>query len=292
MKRGYMKIAMIVMLLTGMMFFAGCEKDEAVSPQLNESSVTPELDAAEVTSGAVGEDTGGLVDQLGDAVSIAGPGGFQSLGKTSAGETVEAVYDSVNGIWAVTIHRERSNPHGNHSLVVDRVYEVQFLNAQNEPQKHWITNGDTARTINFNIISGSGYHKTPHKSGYLNQLEGSFVITNAHLPNVTINGNYLRSASDTLTTRNMERTLNYTLTLEVMDLVGPRGHRNDISNKVSGTITGHLSAVVTFTRGDAYGERQIEKDFTIVIGSGSADIRMGGKIFRGDLKGGDLVDNG
>lgn len=249
-------------------------------------------DAAESLASAVGEDNGGVIDQVGDLLESAENDGFSSLSKSGGLdgiESKEAVYDSINGVWTITLFRERGNPDGVFYAQYERVYNVQFLNAAGNPQKRYITNGDTAYTVNFDIISGTGYHRTRRLTHELKDLGGSLVATNANLPNVTINGTYARAATDTVTTRNAERTLDYQLDIVLTDVVGPRGKRRDLSKKVSGEINGIYEAVATFTRGDAYVEKNISRTIHIVFGDGNADIRVNGQRYSGDVSTGELI---
>ena len=270
--------------------FVGCDKENSVAPNTTQNDVSATSDAAEVTASAVGEENGGMVDQLGDALEGASTDNFQGLAKTTDGETMDAVYDPVAGMWTITINRERGDINGNYYAAIARVYHYQFLNQAGDPQQYWITNGDTARTIKFDIVSGSGRHITPRLSQQLNQLEGNFVVTQAHLRNLVINGTYARAAVDTVTTHRAVRTLDHSISLQITDLTGPRGKRFDLSRKISGTISGHVSAYATFQSGSGYGERNIERDFTIVIGDGKANINIGGETFEGEVQTGEIVD--
>ncbi len=285
--RGFITAAILLTAL----FLSACNKDSGTDPGATLSEqTTPSADAAESVASAVGEDDGGVTDQVGDLMNMASTDGFSSLAKSSEFENVEAEYDSINGIWTITIVRERGNPNGIPYAFISRVYTVQFLNAAGQPQKRWITDSDTARTINFDIVSGSGRHKTHRLSQQLKNLEGSFVASNANLPNLTVNGTYTRSAADTITTRNAVRTNDHTLELQIIDLVGPRGSRRDLSRKISGTITGTYTATVTFTKGDLYRETNIERNINIVIGGGRAAIDVSGETFTGDVQTGEIID--
>lgn len=282
----------VVTILLALVFsvFVGCNKDAATEPDISSGEITPSSDAAESVASAVGENTGGMVDQVGDVLNAASTTGFQGLAKTDGSESVEAEYDPVTGIWTVVIERERGNPNGQYYAYIERTYTFQFLNAEGNPQKFWITNGDTAHTILFEIVSGDGHHKTPRLSHELKALSGSFVATNTHTDQVTINGTYMRAATDTVTTRNAERTLDYTLELQIIDLTGPRGSRHDLSKKVSGQITGTYTAFVTFTRGDHYREQTIERNINIILGGGEATVDVNGEKFKADVATGEVID--
>ncbi len=284
------RAVMAVLLTLVLSIFVACNKDSGTEPDLSSGQITPSSDAAESVASAIGEDTGGMVDQVGDVLTAASTTGFQGLAKTDGSETVEAEYDSTTGVWTVSILRERGSPNGLHYAYIARTYTFQFLNAAGNPQKYWITDGDTAHTINFEIVSGEGRHKTPRLSHELKDLSGSFVATNTHTELVTINGTYMRAATDTVRTHNAERTLDYTLELQIINLTGPRAHRRDLSKKVSGQITGTYTAFVTFTRGDFYQERNIERTINIIIGGGEATVDVNGERYKADVATGEIMD--
>ena len=118
-------------------------------------------------------------------------------------------------------------------------------------------------------------------------------VANIHGELVTVNGTYDRAATDTLYTRNAERTLTYDLALNFIDVQGPARDRRHWRNAVSGTLEGVYHAVITFIRGDAYEEVEIWKEFTIVFGEGDGDVRdalitIDGRTFRADIETGQV----
>ena len=121
------------------------------------------------------------------------------------------------------------------------------------------------------------------------------MVTGVNTPAVTINtfnnGSYIKTGSDTLKTLNAVRTLNHTLTLNFINVVGPRGGKLNLSQKTSGTITGTYHAVVTFQKGSLYKDKVIDKDINITLGSGvrgKALFDIGGWRFFADLESGDV----
>jgi hypothetical protein len=125
-------------------------------------------------------------------------------------------------------------------------------------------------------------------SQQLTGLSGSFTATGVNTRLVTINGNYERSAVDTITTRNALRTLDHTLKLTFTNVQGPVGRRLDHQRKFTGTISGTYTAFVTFQRGESYSEKNINRDFTIELGDGECNINIRGLRFVGDLLLGEL----
>ena len=270
-----------------LVFFSSCSKEDGTSPIENPTELTVNEDAAQSVASAVSEDNGGVTDQMNDLMDVAQSGGFDVMSKTG---TVHAEYDSVNGLWNVTVIRERGLPTGTHYRYFERNYQVQFLNSSGEPQKRWLWEGDTATTINFDIISGEGIAITPHLSHRLKELNGSFVATDVNKEIITVNGTYHRSAEDTMLTRNAERTHDHTLDVTLTDIKGPRGLRRDRSKIVSGMVTGTYYAFITWIRGDAYREREVTKDISVTFGDGEARINVDGETYRSDVATGELRD--
>lgn len=272
---------------------AACQND---NPMSSNDSLNATEDAAESIASAVGADNGGATDQLSDVIELAGASGLQKpaevlLGKYSEPNTIASIdtsYDPVTGTWTLRLERERGNPNGIPYAEISRTYTYQFLNKNGQPQKYWKTGADTAYTIKFNIVEGTGTHRTRRLSQELTGLSGSFTATGVNTRLVTINGTYFRSAVDTLTTRNAVRTLDHALNLTFTNVQGPRGSRLELSRKISGTVSGTYTAKVTFQRGESYGEKTINRSFTINLGGGNANLNISGKNFEADLTSGEL----
>lgn len=272
---------------------AACQNDD---PMSSNDSLNATEDAAESIASAVGADNGGATDQLSDVIELAGTSGLQKpsevlLGKYSEPNAIASIdtsYDPVTGTWTLKLERERGNPNGIPYAEISRTYTYQFLNKNGQPQKYWKTGADTAYTIKFNIVEGTGTHRTRRLSQELTGLSGNFTATGVNTRLVTINGTYSRSAVDTITTRNAMRTLDHTLNLTFTNVQGPRGSRLDLSRKISGTVSGTYTAKVTFQRGESYGESTINRSFTINLGGGNANLNVSGKSFEADLTSGEL----
>lgn len=272
----------------------GCEKSDPLSAPADEMNATE--DAAESIASAIGSDNGGVADQLSDLIELASKSGIQGqssdlLGKYS--EATEAAkidtsYDPATGTWTLKLERERGNPNGVPYAQISRTYTYQFLNKNGQPQKYYIVGADTAYTINFNIVEGTGIHRTRRLSQQLTGLSGSFIATGVNTRLITINGDYERSAVDTITTRNSVRTLDHTLKLTLTDVQVPAGRRFDHTRIFTGTISGTYTAIVTFQRGESYSEKTINREFTIELGDGECNIHIRGLRFVGDLLLGEL----
>jgi hypothetical protein len=82
--------------------------------------------------------------------------------------------------------------------------------------------------------------------------------------------------------------LDYTASLEVIDLMGPRGSRRDLSEKVSGTINGSYNAVRIVENGDGTFTTEVSRTITIVITDGTSEIKVDGETFRAGAGSGEL----
>ncbi len=276
----FVSLFFLIVLLTG------CSKENAMEPttDFSGSGVQASDDVAESVAGAVGEESGGVMDQVGDVFELT-----QSfrLGKTDGDGFLdhrEATYDETTGIWTVIVQRERGVagdiPYG----YWDRIFTCQFTNADGDVQKNFITDGDTARTINYTIVEGDGYHKNFRVAHDLKEVQGTFVATNVNEELITVNGVYTRAAVDTITTDKFTRISDHVVNLTVTDLVGPKGSRRNLAQKVSGTITGTFHADIVFDGERGYAEKIVDKEVNIVIGDGEAEIAVDGFRYRSNVQ--------
>jgi len=275
----------------------GCDK--STEPGDTDPAAVDE-DVAVAVAGYVSEEGGGLTDQMDDAAFVASSAGIQlaaaqsgGLAKSAGSVLSDTSYDDVTGWWTATLSRSRSSLSGTYESSFDRVYQFQFLNSAGSPQRRYIVqtaNGpDTAYVINFKIVSGSGYFRSPIRVHYLESLTADWVITNANTPVLTINGTTAHSGKDTLTTRSAVRTHANTITTTLTNVTKPRYRLGADRDDISGTITGHYEATITFSRGDLYSERTVSRDFTIDLSVDDARVGVGGKQFKIGWKRGDFL---
>lgn len=257
----------------------GCDSNNVQDD--NTLSVT--ADVAESVSMLLAEDTGGLTDQLADAFTLATTGDLTSAGKSQ--DPIQKTYDATTGTWTITFTREFDNPTGTRSGSIHRVYEVQFLDANGNPQQFFITEGSKASSIHFVIVEGSGTFETPRLTGERTNIAGDWLLTGTDTDTITINGTYSRSGGHTLTTAEATRTLDYDVTFEMQDLAGPKDSKLDLAEKISGTLTGVYEGNATFTRGDAYREQDFSGTVIITIENGEATIDVEGDRFLVPLTG-------
>lgn len=274
-----------VLMIAGLLL-SGCDKS---TEPVTDNSILYE-DAAESISAAVGDESGGATESFADVMIAGADGSLGSAMPVMEGtDLVSAgmpVYDSLTGWWSVSVNRSKDN-----SLVkrsITREYRYQFQK-NGTFQKRFITGTDTATTLKFRIVSGTGYFVGPRVSHALTQLKGAWTSSNINKDTVTItlDSAYVRSGTDTITTRNMVRTHTSTLTITALNLKAPRyraawttlqaaAWRNNFPNAISGTISGHYTAAITFQRGDLYKERNIDRDFTITVGGGNGSLNING----------------
>ncbi|MDP1676325.1 MAG: hypothetical protein Q8L88_05610 [Bacteroidota bacterium] len=275
----------ILLVITGI-FLTGCDKNGVAS---EDSSVLYE-DAAESISAAMGDESGGAMESFVDISAVAGESsGSRAFSKISGENSVMTVatprvYDAATGWWTVTIDRSRTGIIV--SASVQRVYQYQFQK-NGVVQKDRITGTDTANTLKFKIVSGSGFFRNQRVHHNLTQLQGGWTATKIDNDTVVINSDttFVRAGVDSIITRNMIRTFTHTTTMEFINIKALRykptltGWRDNFHNAVSGTVNGTFNATITFERGTAYKERTINKTFTVDLaaGTGSLTINGGGK---------------
>jgi hypothetical protein len=175
-------------------FLAGCDKS---TEPATDSSVLYE-DAAEAISAAVGDESGGATESFADVMIAGGQGSFGTAAPVmDGGDLVTAatpVYDSTTGWWSVSVNRSMDNALVQRSIT--REYRYQFQK-NGTVQRNFITAGDTATTLKFRIVSGTGMLKNQRVSHTLTQLKGAWTSSNLNKDTVTItSGQHLRPFSD------------------------------------------------------------------------------------------------
>lgn len=274
------------LFIVAALMFTGCEK---ATDATEDSSVVME-DAAESISAAVGDESGGTTENLADVMIVSGGGSIGAASPVMDGADVVTfgppVYDSVSGWWTVTVNRSKSNNLVQRSIT--REYKYKFLR-NGTFQRNYIVGADTATSLKSWIVSGSGYFTGPRVSHALTQLKGAWTASNINKDTVTItlDSAYVRSGTDTITTRNTKRTHTSTLTITAVNVKAPRfrpllstSWRNNFANAISGTISGRYVAAITFQNGDLYRERNVDREFTLTVGGGNGSLTIGGNSTR------------
>jgi len=281
---------------------AGCKKnDNPVDASTMEAAAT--LDAAESIGAALAINNGGALEQFSDVVAsssteglVSGSTGFM-FGFGNGNAQVEKTYDSLTGWWTVIVNKNRGDSTGQFHARYNRVYMLRFINKNGAFQKHYVTpnNGtaDTAYTIDQKIVSGSGVLVRPGISRKLLSLSAEWTTTNANTSTVTVNtlpnSPLVRTASDTISRVNILRTLNNSLTLNFVNVKGPRAKGLNWHRAISGTITGTYTATVTFRKGDEYREKVINRTINITLGGDKIKLALGGQNFLVDPETGEVT---
>lgn len=292
---------LFTVVLTLVFSFTGCKKN-ATDPVVD---ATTTEDAAESVANALGEDNGGVADQVGDIADLSGAIGIRPEAavieekygmSVAAGDTVSKTYDVATQTWTLFVSRSRTNFLGLYRSGFMRTYKYQFINKNGQAQQNYITGTDTAYTINFKVINGTGYAITRRMSHNLLSLVSDWVVTGANTSTITINGTSRRVGADTLTTHNFVRSLNHTLDLTFANVTGPRSPRPSFSAGMmrnpritGGTIGGIYAATVGVLRGEAYSEKTFTKTFSVTFDGSGGSINLGGRLFRCDLLYGELT---
>lgn len=301
-QRSYRTIAvgLVALILVG----SGCRKN-STSPAL---SADANQDVAQSVANAVGEDNGGVTDQMGDIADATGSAGISSnvgtaapgsvLMKTegSTSDSVSRTFNAADTSWAVFVTRSRVGLFGRQAGFT-RSYYIKFIDQNGIAIPRYLTTSpaDTASTVHFMVQSGSGYTITRFVSTHLLSLSSDFTVTGANTPVITINGSFTRTGVDTIETAKAERVLNYTLTATLENVTRPRVPRYTpgatIVRATGGTITGTYTANVTVLRGDSYSQRSFSKSFTVTFGDNTASIEVEGEHFTCDLQSGEAGSN-
>ncbi len=276
-----------------MLLVTGCQKETIVA--LDEGTNVPSVDNQDVAlsvAGAIGEDGGGALDQVGDLMILATPQGAQGLAKEidpNIIQTKTVTYDSLSKTWTVMVERQEGTPGDSIWGTWSRTFTHQYRNQDGIAQKFYITDGDTAYSIAFNIITGTGEFHTPRRSHQLKSISGAWVAANTNTDMITVNGTFQRAALDSIFRLNGMRISDHSLNLDLTDVTGPRGSRRDLSRKVSGSISGTFHADMQLIINGETWYRTVDRDIDIQLGNGEADINVGGEQFTSDPKKGEII---
>lgn len=294
------RLPLLIAIIAFAVVLSGCKKMESPNEAQVETAATQDAAASIAASLAIND--GGALEQLSDMMASTTKDGLQNEVSTSlfgfrnASVNVEKIYDSLSGWWTVTVTRTKGDPTGLYHANYVRVYKHKFINKDGVFQKHYIVdlNGvpDTAYTVNHEIVSGTGELVRPGVSRKLLNLSAGWTTTNANTPLVTVNtlaaSPLTRAVSDTITRGDAVRTLNNNLTLNFVDVKGPRVRSLNWHRAISGTITGTYTATVTFLKGEVYREKLINRTISITLGGDKISLDVGGTKFLVDPETGEL----
>lgn len=293
---GFVKrsLKLIFIIFAALSFLISCNEDNGVSPSDNTLLSTTE-DAAEAIASDIAKETGGVTDQMDYLSELASVDGMQnpslSLAKSSGTDQItsyDTVYNDDTGKWTITINYTRQIPERDFFAEFYRVYSVQFL-YNGMPQKYYITNSDTAETINFDIVEGIGNIQSPRLTHKLKTLSGSWVATNANEKFMGVAGTYSRAAVDTFSTRNAVRTLDYSFTTTFAGIMVPTNNSGEVTTLITGGISGNFKADISITKGEQYFEESVERTFAIVFAISVFEININDDIYNADTQTGELI---
>ncbi len=182
---------------------------------------------------------------------------------------------------------DRAIPQINFVASFSRTYTVQYLK-EGAFQKYYITNGDTANTIKFNIVDGQGNINSNRLAHKLNSLSGSWVATNVQDKIMGVAGTYTRAATDTFTSRNAVKTFDYTLTLEFAGVTIPTKNSEEVPALIAGGMTGNFTADISITQGEETTEKSIDKTFAVLFAAKTFGLTLDGEEFTADTESGEL----
>ncbi len=282
-----------LMLISSLFLFINCDKNNSISA---EDDLYTDEQAAEAIASGMASESGGAVDQMSDLSSLAGVEGIQnmadgahSLAKKN-GDRVTAIdtsYDESDGKWTIAVSIERAIPQRNFTAQFYRVYSVQYLKG-GQYQKYYITNGDTANTIKFDIVEGAGSVQSLRLKHRLKSLSASWVATNANQRLMAVAGSYTRSAADTFTTRNTVSTMDQALTVNFAGISIPANDSEEVPALIAGVMSGDFVADITITKGEETSQKSVDRSFSVAFSSKVVKVVINGGEYTADTTTGEL----
>jgi hypothetical protein len=305
-----MNFRLVPLILAAGLLLASCD---SAGPGESVDELSPTLitsDAAEVVANAVGVAPGGLLNDLAEtmlAAEIFGRGDGATA-VANPGCSYERFWDEAIQRWVRSIACERGEADGPFYALFARTHHFGFYDASGEAQQ--MPGG--AASMSVDLVDGEGVRRTPRMSHTLLDIGAAFVVDDLQSDLVTVNGTAHRAATDIVQTRERQRTLTYEISIEAIDVVGPRHgavgptpmpppagappmgplHRR-WAHAVGGTLTGEITGVMTVTTPAGTLEREFSRSFVITFGDGeggTATIRFPatGETFAADLETGTL----
>lgn len=282
------------MLLLLMFLLVNCKDENSIV--LSQDPYNTSNDAEAIASG-ISSETSGTIDQLSYLSDLASENGISNLTKTTFslakssggdGTTVDTVYDEINSKWIITISRERTISEKYFTSNYQHQYTVQYLR-NGIPQKYFILNSDTANTIKFSIVSGSGTAQSSRLNQNLINTGGSWVATINDNNSMVVAGNYSRSANASFTSVNAVRGYNYSLSLNFSGLSVPINKGSELWLYLAGSMSGQFSGDYSATVAGSQYQKSINKSFAIAFSKKLVyNITIEGEQFSADAETGEL----
>jgi hypothetical protein len=266
------------------LFISACEEKK-------DKPLVPDRDVAESLAGALAVNPGGLMDQIIDLCeflipernAMPGPDGSRYV-------TMNKTYNESTQLWTITFEKVRGEEGIPGYAHIRRTYLLQYRDVADNPQKFYVTETDTARTVVFRAIHGEGNFQTRRINSELDSLSCNWLVTNANEEYVSITGEFYRAAEDTISGWNKLRLSENAILLSLNDFQVLRSVSANAYQYSSGAISGSLSAEITFLEGSPYSETSLSRVFQVDIINGRGEINLGNYNFTADLAAGELID--
>jgi hypothetical protein len=291
MKRNSFLFKFIGFLFVAALTISGCKEDGIV--ETVPVGYTSYEDAAVSIPAAVGDTTCGIIDIIGDISEFATLNATNS--RSTSTETFTTIFtDSVKindttwtqkHTWTGVLTRTKSDPAHSCSSTIERTYEwiyYKTINGTETKLLNYIVGSDTAEKITLNILRGTGYALTPQIHQNVYSVSGSWIITKTNTDTLSMDGTIYQSAFDTLLTKNIMRTVNGQMSINLTVVKA-----NRLQGRASIAIPflpGAYAVTVAFPKGQQqYNDVAFSRNFFVRFNSGSADdINIGGMIWHGD----------
>lgn len=270
--------AWILAPVLALFLLTGCDSTDSMNT--DDVEVQPEA-TAEMIAVSIAESNGGTADDL-----IAGGSDFDS--NLKSGKAVsrsfnrECKYSDADQLWNCDVRALRET--NRTSATFERVVQVQFRDADGQPQRNYNVDGQTAASMTYTILSGNGSFTSPRTSNSHTIPAGdrspsSWTFDDLGTGTLTINGSGSRATTGEMSGRRGERVRNAVITTQAQDVVLQRGEGIQ-----SGTLTGTYEADVTLT-GDNGNEvtRTVSVEYEAVFSGGDVTVTFtgGGERFNG-----------
>ena len=197
-------------------------------------------DALLVFGTALGADLGGVFD----VVTVGADAAYFRTGEASdeAGCTVVRGYEAATVTWTREVDCVRVSESSPRRAVYGRTQRFQCLDDAGAPRPEYTL----ASSVDLTLVEGYGTSRTSLLSHGLDEVAGRFRLDDVRLTVATVNGDYSRSAADTLTAiaGNPRRALRYGLTLTFDDVTIARNELGRHTRFTGGRISGSVSGTV------------------------------------------------
>jgi|GEM_PF-3308395 len=285
-------VALAVALALG-----GCDSSystiEDEAPELPPPTIELTADLAAAVATALAVAPGGALNDLAEAVSMAG------TPAAAPGCDLSRAYDEATQMWTRDIACERGSADGAFYALFARTHHLRFLDASGTPQQQ----PTDAASMDVALVAGEGLHRTPRRSHTLTDIGAALSVAGLPGPMVTVNGTSGRAATDTLgaPAAGTFRTHTYAVALAFEDVVGPRRaldlgmsptpHLGPLhawwARALSGTVQGEIAGTMTAVTPNGTRERTYARTFTLTFGSereATATLRFPDATFTIDLE--------